>query len=240
MFSSPSKFTNHRGKNKADLKAAVSASIIRDLQCSHAEEKYRKATQQYKTKREEISELEAKKVQAQQRKDDEIQKAEQQYEAEINHIDRKILLSKKDLDVFGFKCSNGLAEVHSAERRAHGARVDVLLHNGGVQKAADIIVAHTLNSPMQGLGIHPTHQSFSTPPAPHDHAPHDHHATEDMCLEEIYKAELDAVAAHTASIIENGGLQKLADTIMNEELAKMEAEFALSRRKGDSNVEHNV
>lgn len=93
---------------------------------------------------------------------------------------------------------------------------------------------------MQGLGIHPTHQSFSTPPAPHDHAPHDHHATEDMCLEEIYKAELDAVAAHTASIIENGGLQKLADTIMNEELAKMEAEFALSRRKGDSNVEHNV
>ena len=61
MFSSPSKFTNHRGKNKADLKAAVSASIIRDLQCSHAEEKYRKATQQYKTKREEISELEAKK-----------------------------------------------------------------------------------------------------------------------------------------------------------------------------------
>ena len=53
----------------------------------------------------------------------------------------------------------------------------------------------------------------------------------DMYLKEIHKAELDAVAAHTASIIENGGLQKLADAITNEELSRMKAEFALSRRK---------
>ena len=98
------------------------------------------------------------------------------------------------------------------------------MHNGGIEKAADIIVAHTLTSPMQGLGAHPTHLSFPSPPASPDTTP------ADMCLDEIHKAELDAVAAHTASIIENGGLQNLADTIMNEELAKMEAEFALSCR----------
>lgn len=119
----------------------------------------------------------------------------------------------------------GLDAVHVATRRSRGVQSGLLVHNGGTEKTAGYIASRNLNSPRQGLGPHPTHQSFSNPPAlPDDTA-------EDMYLKEIHKAELDALAYHTASMIENGGLQKLADTIMNEEISRMEADFALSRRE---------
>ena len=50
-------------------------------------------------------------------------------------------------------------------------------------------------------------------------------------LKEIHKAEIDALVAHTAAIIENGGIQELADNIMQEEIARMEAEFASSPQR---------
>ena len=50
-------------------------------------------------------------------------------------------------------------------------------------------------------------------------------------LEEIHKAEIDALVAHTATIMENGGIQELADTIMKEEIARMETEFASPQRE---------
>lgn len=54
---------------------------------------------------------------------------------------------------------------------------------------------------------------------------------ESRYLKEIHKAETDALVAHTAAIIENGGIQELADTIMKEEIARMEAEFASYPRR---------
>ena len=50
-------------------------------------------------------------------------------------------------------------------------------------------------------------------------------------LKEIHKAEIDALVAHTAAIMEDGCIQELADTIMKEEIARMEAEFALSSQR---------
>ena len=53
-------------------------------------------------------------------------------------------------------------------------------------------------------------------------------------LEEIHKAEVDALVAHTASIMESGGTQELADVIMKEEIARMEAEFASAPKRESS------
>ena len=147
-----------------------------DFEHSQAEENHQNAKQRYDEKKEEISELEAQEEIAKQKRDDEIQKARrkiqkarQAYEVESKHIGQKILLARKDLHGLEIECRNGFVAVQSTARRAKCAQVDVLVHNGGVQRAADIIVAHTLNSPMQGSDIRSADQPppFALPsPAP--------------------------------------------------------------------------
>ena len=177
MTPTPTKRTQHtnnttpqpQGNSTPALKAAVSASRMGDFEHSQANENHQNAKQRYDEKKEEISELEAQEALAKQRRDDEIQKARQTYEVESKYIGEKILVARRELHTLEIECRNGYVAVQSTARRAHGARGDVLLHNGGVQKAADIIVAHTLTSPMQGLGIHPADQPppFALPsPAP--------------------------------------------------------------------------
>ena len=166
MTPTPTKRTQHtnnttpqpQGNSTPALKAAVSASKIGDFEHSQANENHQNAKQRYDEKKEEISELEAQEELAKQKRDDEIQKARQTYEVESKYIGEKILVARRELHGLEIECRNGYSAVQSTARRAHGARGDVIVHNGGIEKAADIIVAHTLTSPMQGLGIHPADQ----------------------------------------------------------------------------------
>ena len=188
MISTPTKHTQHTSTNNANpqaqgnstppgLKEAVYASRMRDFEHAQANEKYQYAMQKYAEKEEKISELEAQKIQAQQNRDAKIEaartlarntirEAKQEYEVESNDIDRKILRAKKDRDDLGFQWKNGVDEARRTRYLAKDARINLLIHNGGTQAAADMMISpRDLTSPMQGLGIVPADQppTFAVP-----------------------------------------------------------------------------
>ena len=188
MISTPTKHTQHTSTNNANphaqgnstppgLKEAVYASRMRDFEHAQANEKYQYAMQKYAEKEEKISELEAQKIQAQQNRDAKIEaartlarntirEAKQEYEVESNDIDRKILRAKKNRDDLGFQWKNGVDEARRTRYLAKDARINLLIHNGGTQAAADMMISpRDLTSPMQGLGIVPADQppTFAVP-----------------------------------------------------------------------------
>ena len=53
----------------------------------------------------------------------------------------------------------------------------------------------------------------------------------EQCRKEVHESKYQERKAHMSLIVENNGTQQAADIIMNDELAKMEAEFSSAAKK---------